>query len=50
MQWPPGPMPGWNDWKPNGFVPAPAMTSQTSTPISWLSSASSLTRAMLTAR
>ena len=50
MQWPPRPGPGWNDWKPNGFVAAASTTSQTSMPIRSQSCASSLTSAMLTER
>ena len=50
MQCPPSPGPGWNDWKPNGFVAAASTTSQTSIPIRSQSCASSFTSAMLTER
>ena len=50
MQWPPRPGPGLNGMKPNGFVAAASMTSQTSIPIRSQSCASSLTSAMLTER
>ena len=50
MQWPPTPGPGAKRMKPNGFVAAASMTSQTSMPMRSHSSASSLTRAMLTFR
>src|SRR6266542_2615582 len=50
MQWPPRPGPGWNDMKPNGFVAAASITSQTSMSIRSQSCASSLTSAMFTER
>ena len=50
MQCPPSPGPGLNDMKPNGFVAAASMTSQTSMSIRSQSCASSLTSAMLTER
>jgi hypothetical protein len=50
MQWPPTPGPGVKRMKPNGFVAAASMTSQTSRPIRSQSSASWLTSAMLTFR
>ena len=50
MQWPPRPGPGLNDMKPNGFVAAASMTSQTSMSIRSQSCASSLTSAMFTER
>ena len=50
MQWPPTPGPGWKRMKPNGFVAAASMTSQTSIPTSWQTIAISLTSAMFTWR
>jgi hypothetical protein len=47
MQCPPTPGPGVNFMKPNGFVAAASMTSQTSRPIRSQRSASWLTKAML---
>ena len=50
MQWPPRPGPGSKRMKPNGFVEAASITSQTSIPIRSQSWASSLTSAMFTER
>ena len=50
MQWPPTPGPGVKGMKPNGLLEAASMTSQMSMPMRSHSSASSLTRAMLTLR
>ncbi len=50
MQCPPSPGPGLNDMKPNGFVAAASITSQTSISIRSQSCASSLTSAMFTER
>ena len=50
MQWPPMPGPGVNFIKPNGFVAAALITSQTSTPSLSQTIASSFTIPILTAR
>ena len=50
MQCPPSPGPGWKGVNPKGFVPAAAMTSQTSIPMRSKSIFSSFTSAMLTLR
>ena len=50
MQCPPSPGPGVNFMKPKGFVLAASMTSHTSTSSRSVMSATSLTRAIFTAR